>query len=75
MVRITTMIDTAYIGFGALKCKVVYEYLQGDGDTWCEAMEIYLDHGDNKQNMIDYLNDEVIQSLERQCIYINQGGD
>jgi hypothetical protein len=70
------MIDTAYIGFGALKCKVVYEYLDNDeGETWCEAMEIYLDHGDNKQNMIDYLNDEVIQSLERQCIYINKGGD
>ena len=67
------MISTAWLSFGSLKeLKVVYEYLDNDeGETWCEAMEIWL----GNQDMFAYLNDEVIQSLERQCIYINQGGD
>ena len=66
------MISTAWLSFGSLKeLKVVYEYLDNDeGETWCEAMEIWL----GNQDMFAYLNDEVIQSLERQCIYINQGG-
>jgi len=67
------MINTTYLGFGDLKgLKVVYEYLDNsEGETWCEALEIWL----GGQNMIDYLNDEVIQSLERQCIYINKTPD
>jgi hypothetical protein len=67
------MINTTYLGFGDLKgLKVVYEYLDNDeGETWCEALEIWL----GGQNMIDYLNDEIIQSLERQCIYINKSPD
>jgi hypothetical protein len=67
------MINTAWLSFGSLKgLKIVYEYLDNDeGETWCEALEIWL----GGQNMIDYLNDEVIQSLERQCIYIQQSTD
>lgn len=67
------MISTAWLSFGSLKeLKVVYEFLDNDeGETWCEAMEIWL--GD--QDMLAYLNDEIIQSLERQCIYIQQSTD
>ena len=67
------MINNAWLSFASLKgLKVVYEYLDNDeGETWCEALEIWL----GGQNMIDYLNDEVIQSLERQCIYINKTPD
>lgn len=72
------MIDSAYVGFAGLNFRVVYEYLEGDmgEDVWCDAMEIYIDNESMaKVNMIDYLNDEVIQSLERQCIYIQQSTD
>ena len=72
------MIDSAYVGFAGLNFRVVYEYLEGDWgeDVWCDAMEIYIDNETMaKVNMIDYLNDEVIQSLEQQLIYINKAGD
>jgi hypothetical protein len=72
------MIDIAYVGFAGLNFRVVYEYLEGDWgeDVWCDAMEIYINNESMaKVNMIDYLNDEVIQSLELQCIYINKSPD
>jgi len=72
------MIDSAYVGFAGLNFRVVYEYLEGDWgeDVWCDAIEIYINNESMaKVNMIDYLNDEVIQSLERQCIYINKSPD
>jgi len=72
------MIDSAYVGFAGLNFRVVYEYLEGDmgEDVWCDAMEVYIDNESMaKVNMIDFLNDEVIQSLEQQLIFINKSGD
>ena len=72
------MIDSAYVGFAGLNFRVVYEYLEGDWgeDVWCDAMEIYIDNESMaKVNMLDFLNDEVIQSLEQQLIFINKSGD
>jgi len=72
------MIDSAYVGFAGLNFRVVYEYLEGDmgEDVWCDAMEVYIDNETMaKVNMIDFLNDEVIQSLEQQLIFINKSGD
>ena len=68
------MIYIAYIGFGDLHdLKVVYEYVKNDWETWCDIEEIYI--GDNKLNMVEYLNDQVIEGLTEQCIFIQRSGD
>jgi hypothetical protein len=69
------MIDTAYIGFGDLRdLRVVYEYLDNDeGEVWCDIEEVYI--GDSKLNMLDYLNDQVIEGLTDQCIFIQRASD
>jgi hypothetical protein len=68
------MIYTAYIGYGDLRdLRVVYEYIANEWETWCDIEEIYI--GDSKQNMIEYLNDQVIEGLTDQCLYIQRSSD
>lgn len=68
------MFYTAYIGYGDLRdLRVVYEYNKEDWETWCDIEEIYI--GDSKQNMIEYLNDQVIESLTDQCLCIQRSSD
>ena len=73
--RNTTMtFKTAYIGCGDLQnLRVVYSFLDNDeGEVWAEVEEVYI--GESALNMVEYLNDQVVENLMQQCIFIETAG-
>ena len=70
------MIDTAYVGWGALQFKVVYEHLDNDeGEIWVEALEIYLQNPVVGVDMLPYLSDQVVEGVEQQIVFIHGSTD